>query len=310
MRCIAPITVTDSNFNASGIPEPDTGEALWSNAVSYSTGDLALVTDAPDPDDDHWIYISLQDSNLNHYPPDSPAWWAKYQRSNRWRMWDNRRKSVSSESNSITASITPGILFNATAILGIKSDTLNITVNDPTEGDVYDEDIDLIDLTGINDFYPWFFEPLKNKENIILTDLPAFPAATIYLTATNTGDTVEIGEWVVGRLKILGSSGYPTSGSIDNYNRKIEDDLGFAIVEERGFQSLVDYVFHYPASDAYDVRNFIGEFLTDPGVWLGYVNEDPDLAEETVLFGIVKDFSYSVSDKYNAEGELSIEELV
>lgn len=317
MRLIDPIIITDSEFTSSTIPEPDTGETLWSGATSYAIGDEALVTDATESEDDHWIYIALQ-ANTNKYPPnnqtgDTPIW-AKYKRSNRWRMWDDRSKSYSFKTDSIIVALTPGSLFNSLGLFNITGDAVDVLMVDPTAGTVYDESIDMLDLTGINDFYPWFFNPLAFKKTIVLTDLPAYPAATITITIANTGDTAEVGEYVLGTLQELGDSGYPYSGGVDNYNRKTRDDLGFATIEEREFFNYIDYSFLDETNRVFATKEVIGEFTLRPAVFIGYLDDaevgDSGLARETIIFGYVKSYSYTVDNPNKASHSLQVEELV
>lgn len=310
----APIIITDTEFDSSSINEPDTGETLYNPATTYDTGEKALVTGESDNDYNHWIYISLKDGNTGNYPPNNltgdDPWWAKYQRSNRWRMWDNRAGSVSTYSGELVVQVTPGSLYNTVALFDLAVTALNVNMYDSTAGEVYDVDVEMIDLNGINDYYQWFFYPLKFKKNVILIDLPPYTNAYITITASNSGGATVIGEFVTALSLPIGEAGYPFTYAIDNYNRKSRDLLDFPTIEQREFVNSINYRFvGYSKLNNY-VKSEIGKYVNDPALFIGYLVQDQEYGDESIIFGFVKSYSANVGDKNITVHSLRVEELI
>lgn len=313
MRMIQPLLMTDTEFTSSNIPEDD--ETEWSDSTSYTAGDKAMIATQYEGVDYHMVYECVT-ANTNKFPPDyltgDPIYWKQLYRTNRWRMWDDKSRSVSSKASPIVVRVTPGLLFNSTALLNLKADALNVRVNDPTAGDVYDEDIEMIDLAGIDDFYEWFFSPLKWRTDVALLDLPAYPDAYIEITVENTGVNVEVGEWVIGNLKVLGSAEYPYKVQTDNFSVKSTDPGdGYPQVTENLYIKLVNFSFLLDANKVVDIERTIGVYLNVPAVYIGYLGDVTDVAQETIVFGYIKSNSIKVQSTgtNNAEGKLKIEEL-
>lgn len=311
MRMIRPIAMTDAIFNTSTIPETDATE--WSAVTAYVAGNVAMVSTTY-----HTIYKCLV-GNTNKFPPDNidNGYWQKLYRTNRWRMWDEKSKSASFYGATIDVSVIPGELFNAMALLNVVADDITVQVTDPTEGLVYDRDIDMLDLTGITDFYEWFFEPLANKTSIALFDLPAYPAASLRIIVYNTGGNREVGEFVFGTLKELGRAQYPYNVSVDNYSKKKDDpDDGYPIIDEKKFFKIVDYNLLIDPDKVANIENEIGIYLNTPAVYVGYLDDDDaesaGIGQETIIYGYVKSFDANVEGigVANATARLSIEELI
>lgn len=316
MRQIQPIIITDDEFTSSNITEAD--ESVWSDVTAYVAGDKVMVLLAEGVSY-HMIYECVT-GNTDKFPPDNlsgdPIYWKQLYRTNRWRMWDDKSRSASTRSDSIVVRLTPGVIYNATALLNVVTDSINVRVNDPTAGDVYDEDIDMLDLAGIDDFYPWFFSPLKKKDNIALFDLPAYPNAYIEITLTNTGETVELGEWVVGNLKELGSAAYPYKVQIDNYSTKQTDPGdGYPIIDPKLYLKIASYNYVIDGNKVGDIQETLGLYLNTPAVYVGYLDDaaasNEGIGQETIIFGYIKSASIKVSGVgvNNAAGSLKIEEL-
>lgn len=312
MRMIQPLEMTDTKLTSSNIPEDD--ETEWSDVTAYVAGDKVMVVA-----DYHMVYECVT-ANTNKFPPDyltgDPIYWKQLYRTNRWRMWDDKSRSASSKASSIVVRITPGLLFNSTALLNIKADAVNVRVNDPIAGDVYDEDIEMIDLIGIDDFYEWFFSPLKNKSDIALFDLPAYANAYIEITIENTGENAELGEWVIGNLKILGSAQYPYKVQVDNYSKKTTDPGdGYVQITENLYTKIVSYSFLLSGNKVNDVQKTLGIYLNIPAVYIGYLDDDAAInngvAQESIVFGFPKSNSIKCNGMgiNNAQGTLNIEEL-
>lgn len=304
MLGVPPLGVNDTTLTSSNVPENDYAE--WNSATSYVIGDRVIVLAT------HRIY-EAQVANTNKYPPDylddgdpdadPPVLdtWLEVSATNRYRMFDGKARSITAQATSIIVEITPGELFNTVAALNIKGESANVQVIDPSEGTVYDRDIDLLDLSGIDDFYDWFWSPLEKKTNFVLTDLPAFPLAKVKLTILNSSEDAEIGEFVVGRARNLGISLYPSTVGIANYNRKAEDGDS---IEVRAFAKLVDFKILMQTNRVDAIQEFLSGYTELPLVYIG-----SELNTSMVVYGFFKDFRIQISDLNTSSCNLQVEEL-
>lgn len=308
MDIIPPIPITDSVFTSSNVPETDEDE--WSVIVGYVVDDLVMVLDT------HTIY-KCQAANTGKYPPDHladgdpdadpevPDTWAVVSATNRWKMWDNRSKSSTVQADSIIAEVTPGELFNTMAVINLVGVSANVTVTDPVAGEVYNHDVDLIDLSGINDFYDWAFNPLERISDFVLDDLPAYALATAKLTVLNTGSTAQVGESVVGRKRILGTTEHGTSIGIQNYSRKeVDEETGDATIESRPYAKTVNYVSLVLTSRVSYVQRILAANIDVPAIYFGDKS-----CTATIVFGFFKSFNIVLTDGEYSNCTLTTEEL-
>ena len=115
------------------------------------------------------VYESLSAGNVGNYPPldvlETVPKWLEVSATNRWKAFDNKVGTQTSQATSITYKITPGQVFDSIAFLNLEAATVQITLTDAVEGVVYDETIKLLDvtLTGTEaemDWYAYFFSEI------------------------------------------------------------------------------------------------------------------------------------------------------
>jgi len=122
--------------------------------------------------------------NVAHYPPtdllrSTPLWWKEISATNRWKPFDGKIGSQAEQSESISYSLTPGMI-ESIAFLNLDASSIKITITDPSEGVVYDETIDLVmtDSRGISliyDWYSYFFGTAPKTTDVVKLDLPPYP---------------------------------------------------------------------------------------------------------------------------------------
>jgi len=71
-RIVRPLTMTDAVLTSSTVPE--TTVTAWNSGSTYAAGDIRGVAGGNNSQD---VYESLQGSNTNHAPGNSPTWWKK-----------------------------------------------------------------------------------------------------------------------------------------------------------------------------------------------------------------------------------------
>lgn len=300
MQIIKPVTVNDSILISSNITENDYAE--WAVGTTYADGDRVIVLST------HKIYESLIGSNLGNDPTtDDGTKWLELGATNRWRAFDQKiadhvsnTTTINYELGNFTTNVTSVALFG---LVGISA---NVTVTDPTDGEVYNTTISLIDNRNIVDWYTYFFEEQEQRQEAQFLDIPPYLNATVDVTVTAaTGDTAELGQLVLGFLSSLGLTTYGTSISIEDYSRKETDAFGNFIVVERAFSQLADFDVKFPTANARKLQRTLAEFRATPIVYIG----SDDVSYGTTIYGFYRRFDLTLETPSLSFGAIEVEGL-
>ena len=301
MQAIEPLTITDSILTSSTVPEDD--YAAWSSGTTYSLGNKVIVVSV------HKVYESAINSNTGNDPTtDDGTNWIEVGATNRWKAFDQKLSDPVQQANSISYTFTTtDTIVNSIALFALAADTVQITVTPDGAGSpVYDETYNLLDTTSIVDWYTYFFDPAGVKEReLLVLDLPSYSSATITITITDTGNTAEVGQIVMGSLVTLGRTGYGTTVGIEDYSRKERDAFGNAVIIERAFAQKADYEVEIITQDTRRVQRFLSEYRAKPVVWIG--NQDPSYG--LIVYGFYTQFSINLATPSISYTTLEVEGL-
>jgi len=235
-----------------------------------------------------------------------PATWVKFSATNKFAMFDSVNSTQSSETTQLVVAITPNELFNAVAGFNIEDATaINITVDDPTAGEVYNEDIDMVDNSEVIDWYYYYFSPIIRASTFVLLDLPSYPLAT--LTMTVDGTNILFGNFVMGAQVDLGTANYGTSVQLVDFSRSETDIFGNKTVVAGRTSKLVNYNVTILKSKVNYVFDTLSAIQGIPSLWIGGAG-GTDAA--TLVFGYYRDFNDNISSPEITDGTLVIEGVV
>lgn len=305
MKLIRPADITTSNLT-SDVPITETE---WS-AGTYSTGtqryvDTTLyeVVASPSTDDDPTVGV-LAD----------PQTWIEVGEINRWKMFSGVIEEQTVQTGSIEVTITPGVVFDAITLFNVEASTVQVTVEDPTDGVVYDKTINLIETASVEDWFDYFFNPIEqatqdflnlyDPDDPLFDDIPAYGTADVTVTIDNGTNDAKVGELVIGRQQILGQTSYGTAVSIIDYSRKETDTFGRSIVIERPFSKRVEYDFKFETNQINGILTTLANYRATPIVYIG-ADDEP----ATVVYGYYRDFQLLYSTPSLSEGSLEVEGL-
>ena len=306
---LEPIPVTDASFVSSTIGESEKAE--WEEFTSYDTDDEVQVT----VNDIHRIYRSQVDGNTGKYPPDYlsdgddtvtpavPASWKDVSATNRHKMFDLKSRAASVDDDEISASIAMGVRVGSLVLLNLVCSAVNVTMTDPTYGEVFNEDVSLADLTGINSFSAWCFKAMPRKTTVFLTGLPMYPDATITVTATYAGNQVVIGEMIPGNTVTIGTLENGTSFSFDDFTDVTRDEDGNATIDEGDYADVNDYSVKIESHRVDYIKRLLSSYRATPLVWA-----DPSF-NETVIYGLRQSSSVVTDDGMFASVNFEISEF-
>lgn len=287
MIIVRPVEVTDAVLTSSDVPENDAAE--FSLISAYDFNELVMVT----TDGVHSIFKSIipgNNTNTGNQPEDddpvTPVSWARVSATNRWAMFSDQISDQTEQADSIEVVLLPTSLVNAVSFFNVDANTIQVVMNDPIEGEVYNNTVTLSDLSGVNNPYEWYFEPISVQKTLSLIDLPPFINATITITITKTGSTAKLGLVSFGSQKRLGVTNVGLSSGIRDYSTKERDTFGNPVIVPRNFSKKANYVITIDTNSADTVQRILSELRTTPITFIGSVD-----LPHTILYGIYNDFS-------------------
>jgi len=194
MNVIVPINITDSVLMSSSISEldPDESEQAWADATSYVIGNIRALAS------EHTVYQCIQDhtSSISNRPDTNVAegtgtvgdTWQYLYPTNRFAMFDNVNGTTSDDSGPIFLDLRPGATISSVSAFNISATRINVKMVDPSVGVVYNENITMRDDTEVVDWWQYYYAPIDNINEFVLTGLPSYINAAVEVTFSNDGD--------------------------------------------------------------------------------------------------------------------------
>ena len=293
LQLLVPLAVTPAMITSYDVPEPATGDspdpAAYSSGTTYALAARVHVASV------HKIYESVQAGNVGHDPTTDTTntWWVEVGATNRWRMFDQKNTSQTTNVGGIDVSITHGSIVNAISLLNVTlvSD-VTVTVTDPSEGVVYSNNVTMQEPPTVGDYYEYFFDPIVTIDTFYLTDLPTYRNATIRVQANTTApsNVAGIGVLVLGQSKEIGIGiKMGATVGIQDYSRKERNAYGDMTIVERAYAKRADFEMWVPRHQVDTVVKLLASVRATPVVWIGN-----DYYRSTQVFGFYKDWETTI----------------
>lgn len=279
------------------VPEDDTEP--WVPTVSYVAGDLVML--------EHRIYEALV-ANTNKSPlstPADPPTWLDRGPTNRWRMFDDKIGTETTNPESIELTIAPGRAVDSLAFFGLDAGAIYVRVVDPYQGIVYESNVSPVSTDGISDWYDYFFTPVEANEDFVLLGVPVGSYGSIEITIAKPGGIAKVGALILGKAAVLGEALYGTSVGITDYSRKERDTFGNMIIVERGYSKRADFDVIVQTSTVSQVQRLLSKYRAKPLVWIGEAS-----FQSTILYGYYKEFNLVISGPTVSDCSISVEGLI
>ena len=295
MKVVKPTTLT-----AAMLVSTDAAEtySAWNAATAYVLDDIVLRTTT------ERLYQRLISGTTATAPESDTTNWLDIAPSNKWAMFDGEISTVTTKSTSLTVVLKPGYV-NSLALFGLVGSNLSVTVRDALAGNiVYTLSQDL-DGTIIADWYQYFFEPVVQLAEVVLTDLPPYGDAHITVVLTGTG-AVECGICLVGTFYTLGDTQYGASVGIIDYSRKVTDEFGVTTFVRRAYSKRMSAKLMLDNVQMNKVQRVLADLRATPCAWIG---ADDVTYAPLVVYGFYKDFSIEVAYPTSSYCSLEVEGL-
>ncbi|BBV97897.1 hypothetical protein [Pseudomonas monteilii] len=300
MRVIKPIVIGEAQLVSSNVPETD--YPAWAAATAYTKGQRVILA--------HVVYEALVDVPAGVKPgeevvtAEAPAKWLEVGATNRWRMFDDKLESLTTNPGTISVTVKPGAVVNSVAMFNVSGKSVTVKMVDALEGEVYSETVTLVDA-GVTNWYDYFFEPVVVKTDLVLLNLPAYGSANLVITVDAGAGQAAVGHVVVGSRQQIGTALYGTSIGINDYSRKSTDDFGNTVVVQRSYSNRAEFDVSVDTSAVTRIRRLLAELRATPVVWIG-----EETYEATILFGYYRDFSIVFSGPSVSDCSITVEAII
>ena len=298
MIIIRPVTINDSVLTSSDVPETDHAE--WLIGSAYTAGNTIQVTD----DLIHSVYEALG-ATTGDYPPDNPDKWLRISATNTWAMFSDQISDATEKAVLIDVTLTPAAVVNAISFFGLDGTDVVVEMDDPIDGIVYSNTIELTDATeSINNWWSYYFEPVTRQSDLVLLDLPPYSDADINITVNNASGTAKCGLVSIGAQQVLGVANHGTGVGIIDYSRKELDSFGRPVVTQRNFSKRASYDVSIPTDQVSSVQSTLALLRTTSMTWIG----DPNNAS-TIVYGYYRDFDIVIATPTLSSSSIEVEGL-
>lgn len=295
MKILAPLKITDAVLKSSTVAETDHPE--WVVGTTYAIGEKVIRTST------HRRYEALT-ANTGKTPETSPTDWLDLGPTNRWAAFDEKVGTVTSATGALTIVLEPGMI-NALALVNVTgAHAAQITMTDPTYGVVFDKTLDLRDLTGINNWWAYYFEPRYYRDSAIVEKLPTSRNPEVSVTLTGPA-TVAIGALLVGRMHVFAPAAhYGARVGIVDYSRKGVDDWGNTQIVKRASSKRASWEVLVERTKLDSAQKLLNGLRATPAVYIG-----SDLYDATILYGFYRDFDQIIEYPNHWMCSIEIESL-
>ena len=259
LKLIEPHEIGNTQLLSSTVPEDDAPE--WA-AGTYDTDDEVIVIG-----DTHAIFKSAVDGNTTNPIEDDGTNWVNIGSTNRWKAFDQYIGDPATQADSLNWKLGFIDMTSGLALIGVDAAEVTVVMRDGDDAIVFDETVSLQDESGVIDAWTYFFTPIVRYGTFALTDLPPYRNATVEITASSTGDMVQVGQVVVGLSETLGDALNNMDLGIDDYSRVNTDDFGRRGIVERDYAETMDLSFAYPTVKANYLRSRIASRRAKPTVF-------------------------------------------
>jgi len=272
----------------------DEGALEYSAGTTYNINDYAVY--------EGQLWKCAANSTTGVTPAVTATEWTRQGATNRLKAFDGFLQDVAVFPEAFSYTLSFPDLVTDVAILRSSGSSVNVTMTDDTEGEVFNQDFALIDDSAIVDWWAYFFAPILQIDNVLVT-LPPYAGSDIVVTFT--GETVEVGQMIFGAGLALGSVKTGTSVGIESYSLKDRDDFNRSLVVARPYSDTVSFDLAIGTQQVGYVKRQLAVREALPTLY--YMRDGA--AYGAIAYGFFKDFDILHGTPFVSDCVLEIEGL-
>lgn len=261
-----------------------------------------------------YLYVSLQDSNTGHNPPDTTsgtaAWWRKKGPTNRGAMFDEHlySQSVSEVGVDLVVSAPWELGTSGFALLNIDGvQFAKVAIVGDNNAALMSKTYDMID--GVDNWWDYYAGEWDYKAELV--ELASTPLIAGKITVTLSGGQPAIGHMLVGKTWEPGATLYGATAEIKDYSVYDTNDFGEIAVVKRNFIKAFNGILYlHPRRADATFRRFI-KARAKSCLWMcdNRTTDDGGL-EFLNCFGFFKSCPLTVKGTNECEYNLQIEGVI
>lgn len=271
MKILEPITITDAAFMASSVAEPDTTEAAWNAATSYTSGQRVIRTST------HRVYRNLI-AGVNATAPElAPDRWFDEGPTNKWAWADTSVSTATAGVSPYSHTVQPGAFTDLAlfGLVGVYMARLEVSYS-PGGAVTYAQNLTTEYWSSGDPYVSYYFDIPRFRNRLFFTNVPISSTceAKLSLYAFTASGSVAMGVAAYGRFQNVGCQEYGASARTVSYSRITTDEYGTTkIVKGRKAKDLTGTI-QVEKSEAGVVDDLVDRLRDIPLVVVA--NDDPD----------------------------------
>jgi len=224
---------------------------------------------------------------------------------NALRLIDGKIGTFTEGQEALTITIDRPQLIDGLGLFNMLASAFRIELVDATDSVVFDSgEITLSDLSGIQDWYTYFYDPESYQTDSVFTALPPYKEASIRITLSAIDGITRIGELVAGRVRNIGDTEFGVDVGILDFSRKERDEFGNLVITERQFSKRADYPVSIRSNRIAAIQQLLAGLRATPTVFIGAESQP-----ETVVYGFYRGFNLVLRGPVFSECSIEVEGL-
>lgn len=225
VKAFIPIDITDAMLVSSNLAEPDATEPSWVAGTYAEFAKVSVITA-----NSHQVFESLVSGNTDNPSTLPRTKWILKSYTNRWRMFEWNRSSVSTGGSPTITTIRPGRRINAVVLMGMKAAVAEVIVQDGIGGqEVLHITKNLLARHALT-HYEWAFLPFIYDTVFATFDVPPIADPVITMRLTHPDGVCELGRFCIGTAVDVGEVDWNTVLEDENYS-SISYEAGKAVFD-------------------------------------------------------------------------------
>lgn len=279
MKLLDPYAVDDDTLTSSNVAET---VPAHDPEAEYGTDDEVRLEAT------HTLYRSLVDAN--DAPLSDDTKWLNIGPTNRWGMYDRKLGTLTRQYELIDNVITCPGRVSGLAFFRLAAASIQITITDPIDGEVFDQEFDLVNHENVDNFYDYFFAPLLRRRNYFIEGLPLYAGAQVRIRIKNPGAMAECGNCVPGSVIEFGTTTKSASVGIIDYSKKDADpEFGTVDLIERDYRTPANFRDMVKPYLVDEVERVLTERRGKPTVFIGSKKYS-----SMMIYGFARDWDLAV----------------
>lgn len=275
---VRPLVVTPAMVIASNVAETDYAE--WATGTTYAQGARAILAAQ------HKVYESVIAENIGNNPATDAEAWIEVGPTNKFKAFDKTISTQTARASSITYQLRPGTVIGAFSALNLTgANTIRVRMIDPVYGTVYDRTVSVRGALTRSSWWEWYFGARIPPKQVILTGLPAFPNADVYIDMQGTAQ-LAVGVLIVGQVSTF-SMGVNNGAriGIQDFSQKGRNAFGDLILKEGAFAKRANLPMLLRASEVDAFYEFLVDVRATACLWI-----PSNRFRSLTVYGVYKNF--------------------